>query len=266
MTGTMRAPRTRGLLSGILLVLLGLWGALLPFIGPYAHFGFAPDEPWVYTAARLQLSILPGIATVIGGLILLVSANRAVAMFGAWLAALAGAWFVVGHTLGMLWGLGTAGAPLGPSTAKRVTEQIAGFSGLGVVIVFLAAFALGRFAVVGVREARRAAETAAAREAAARDAAARPGAARPGAGQAGPTQPIAPTHGRYGRGSGYGPAPGTESPPRGEPSSPPPGAPPPAHETTGQQAPAPGAGWAGPVPAEQHDERVAGERRDQHHP
>jgi len=157
MTGTMRAPRTRGLLSGILLVLLGLWGALLPFVGPYAHFGFAPDDPWVYTAARLQLSVLPGIATVIGGLILLVSANRAIAMFGAWLAVLAGAWFAVGHTLGTLWGLGTAGAPLGTSTAQRVTEQIAGFSGLGVVIVFLSAFALGRFAVVGVRESRRAA-------------------------------------------------------------------------------------------------------------
>ncbi len=33
-----------------------------------------------------------------------------------------------------------------------VAEQLSGFIGLGVVIVFLAAFALGRFAVVGARE------------------------------------------------------------------------------------------------------------------
>lgn len=260
MTGTMRAPRTRGLLSGILLVLLGLWGALLPFVGPYAHFGFAPDDPWVYTAARLQLSVLPGIATVIGGLILLVSANRAIAMFGAWLAVLAGAWFAVGHTLGTLWGLGTAGAPLGTSTAQRVTEQIAGFSGLGVVIVFLSAFALGRFAVVGVRESRRAAKTAAAREAAARGGPARPG--------ADPARSAAPPRGRYSRTSGTGP------PPRGEPAPPRPGGGPPAHGPSGQQAPRPGASGpgapgpegAGPAPAGRHDERVAGERRDRPHP
>ncbi|GLZ10730.1 hypothetical protein Acsp04_09650 [Actinomadura sp. NBRC 104425] len=262
MTGTMRAPRTRGLLSGALLVLLGLWGALLPFVGPYAHFGFAPDEPWVYTAARLQLSVLPGIATVIGGLVLLVSANRAAAMFGAWLAALAGAWFVVGHTLGALWGLGTAGAPLGTSTAQRVTEQIAGFSGLGVVTVFLSAFALGRFAVVGVRETRRAAKTAAAREAA-RGAPARPG--------AGPAQPAVPPRGRYGRTSGTGPppSPGGAPPAYGPPGqqAPRPGAP--GRSTPGSGTPGPGAPGpegAGPAPAERHDERVAGERRDRPHP
>ncbi|MBX6769352.1 MAG: hypothetical protein IRY90_19740, partial [Actinomadura rubrobrunea] len=194
MTGTMRAPRTRGLLSGTLLVLLGLWGALLPFIGPYLHFGFTPDEPWVYTFARLQLSVLPGIATVLGGLVLLVSAHRAIAMFGAWLAALGGAWFVVGHTVAPLWEPNGVGAPLGTSTGMRVAEQVAGFSGLGVVIVFLAAAALGRFAVVGVREARRAARSAAEREAA----------ARPGAGESGATQPLAPPHGRYSRASGFG--------------------------------------------------------------
>lgn len=154
MAGTMRVPRTRGVLSGILLILLGLWGALLPLVGPYFHFGFAPDDTWVYTADRLQLSIAPGAATALGGLILLFSANRVVGMFGGWLAALAGAWFAVGPLLATLWNVPGVGAPLGASEGRRVAETLAGFTGLGVVIVFFAALALGRFAVVGVREQR----------------------------------------------------------------------------------------------------------------
>ncbi|WP_149257183.1 hypothetical protein [Actinomadura sp. K4S16] len=152
MAGTMRVPRTRGALSGILLILLGLWGALLPLAGPYFDFGFAPDDTWVYNTDRLQLSIAPGAAAALGGLILLFSANRAAGMFGGWLAALGGAWFAVGPVLSPLWDARGVGAPLGTTEGRHVAEYLAGFTGLGVVIVFLAALALGRFAVVGVRE------------------------------------------------------------------------------------------------------------------
>ena len=34
MNGMLRVPRTRGVASGYLLILLGAWGALIPFIGP----------------------------------------------------------------------------------------------------------------------------------------------------------------------------------------------------------------------------------------
>ncbi|QFG26016.1 hypothetical protein [Actinomadura sp. WMMB 499] len=153
MTGTMRIPRSRGALSGTLLVLAGLWGGLLPFAGPYAGFGFAPDEPWVYSDARLQLSVAPAVAAGVGGLIVLASANRAFALTGAWVAALGGAWFAVGRDVAALWDAGGVGAPLGTSEGRRLAEDLAGFTGLGIVVVFLAALALGRFAVVGVREA-----------------------------------------------------------------------------------------------------------------
>lgn len=152
MTGTMRVPRSRGAFSGFLLVLLGLWGGLLPLAGPYVDFGFAPDDTWVYNTDRLQLSIAPGAAAALGGLIVLLSANRAFAMVGAWLAALGGAWFAVGTPVATLWDVPGVGAPLGTEEGRRLGEQLAGFTGLGVVIVFLAALALGRFAVVGVRE------------------------------------------------------------------------------------------------------------------
>ncbi|MCW2883567.1 MAG: hypothetical protein JWL58_429 [Streptosporangiaceae bacterium] len=155
MTATLRVPRSRGALSGTLLVLLGLWGGLIPFIGPYADFAYTPDHAWVSTSGRLLLEVLPAVATVLGGLILLSSANRAIAMLGAWLAALGGAWFVVGTAVSTLWTsrhTPAAGSPVG-SIGRQVAEQLAFFSGLGVAVLFFAALALGRLAVVGVRDA-----------------------------------------------------------------------------------------------------------------
>ncbi len=159
MADKLRVPRTRGAFSGAVLLVLGVWGALIPFIGPYLHFAYAPDRAWAYTSARLWLEIVPGAATAIGGLILLATANRALAAFAAWLAAVAGAWFVVGPAVGRLWasaGFPQIGSPVG-STLQRTVEQISFFTGLGIVIVFFAAVALGRLAVVAVRDAQLAA-------------------------------------------------------------------------------------------------------------
>jgi hypothetical protein len=156
MTTTLRVPRSRGALSGLLLVLLGLWGALMPLIGPYFHFGFTPDKAWHLTSGRVWLQIVPGAAVFLGGLIALGSANRAFAAFGAWLAALGGAWFVVGVPLSAIWadqGHTQLGQALG-GTTRQVSEQLTLLYGLGVVAVFLAAVALGRLAVVGVKDAR----------------------------------------------------------------------------------------------------------------
>jgi hypothetical protein len=152
----MRVPRSRGALSGGLLVLLGVWGGLIPFIGPDFHYAYTPDAAWSYTSGRLLLEILPGAAALVGGLIVLASRVRPVAMLGAWLAAASGAWFAVGGVVSVLWTTGgatAAGTPVG-GTVARVAEQIGFFTGLGVVIVALAGVALGRFAVVGVRDAR----------------------------------------------------------------------------------------------------------------
>lgn len=157
MVGMLRVPRSRGALSGILLVLLGAWGALIPFVGPYFHYAYTPDHAWAYTSGRLWLEIVPGAAAAAGGLILLWSALRPTAMFGAGLAAAGGAWFIIGpllHPLGPGAGWFTAGSPVGSTTLLRVTEQIGFFTGLGVVIVFLGATALGRLSVVGLGDAR----------------------------------------------------------------------------------------------------------------
>src|SRR5262249_12789740 len=91
------------------------------------------------------------VGALVGGLIALASASRPVAMFGAWLAAISGAWFALGTIIGHAWaGSGlTVGTPVG-GTLTRVVEQIGVFTGLGVAIVFLAA--LARLWVVGIRD------------------------------------------------------------------------------------------------------------------
>jgi hypothetical protein len=136
----------------VLLVLLGIWGGLIAFVGPYFHYAYTPDKTFTYTTGRLWLEILPAAGTILGGLILGGTRSRPAAIFGAWLAALSGAWFVLGGSLSTLWHTGgSAGQPVGDNL-HRVVEQIGFFTGLGLVIVFLAAVALGRFTVVGVRE------------------------------------------------------------------------------------------------------------------
>jgi hypothetical protein len=152
MTATLRVRRSRGALSGVLLVLLGIWGALIPFIGPYFHYAYTPDKTWDFTSGRLWLELLPGAAVLVGGVIVLLSRHRLVAVLGAWLAGAGGAWFAVGGLIAARWtSLPSAGVPVGGPT-RMVLEQIGFFIGLGVVIVFLAGLAMGRFTVVSARD------------------------------------------------------------------------------------------------------------------
>jgi hypothetical protein len=143
--------RSRGAVTGPLLMLLGAWGALVPFIGHSFGFGFTPDNTWTWTAARGWLEVLPGAAAFLGGALLTVSAHRVSAMVGGWLAAASGAWFALGTTIGPFWSAGNIGFPTGTGH-HAAFEQLGMFSGLGVAIVFLASVALGRVSVIGVRD------------------------------------------------------------------------------------------------------------------
>src|SRR6201991_907384 len=158
--GRLQMPRSRGAASGFLLILLGIWGALIPFVGPYFDFAFTPDQEWAWTAARGWLEVLPGVATVVGGFLLLSSRNRFTAMLGGWLAVLAGAWFVVGRALAGLLAIGDAGTPVAATEAKRVALDLAYFYGLGALIIFLGAIALGRLSIRSARDIRYAHRTA----------------------------------------------------------------------------------------------------------
>lgn len=142
----MRVPRTTGALSGALLVVLGLWGGLVAFVGPYFDFSIGTNSTWHYTSDRLWLCILPGAAVVLGGLALVAASSRPRGVLGGWLAVAGGAWFAVGSSLSLLWkDTAGIGQPLGSHT-RQALEQVGYFYGVGALAIALAAFAMGRFA------------------------------------------------------------------------------------------------------------------------
>jgi hypothetical protein len=158
--GSLHMPRSRGAVSGLLLIILGIWGALVPFVGHYFHFAYTPGPIWAWTTARGVLEVFPGAITAVGGVLLLVSGNRAIAMFGGWLATIAGAWFVVGRVLAPALRIEDIGAPNAATEAKRALLEIGYFSGLGALIVFLSGAVLARLSVRTARDAQFASQAA----------------------------------------------------------------------------------------------------------
>ena len=147
--GMMRIRRTHGMFGGLLVALLGIWGGVIPFVGPYFNYAYTPDKAWIYTTGRLELEILPGAGALLGGLLIMASRSRHVALFGAFLAIASGAWFALGNVFAPLWTVaGPAGGPASSATVMRAVEQVGFFTGLGIVIVLIAAAVAGRITAV----------------------------------------------------------------------------------------------------------------------
>ncbi len=145
-------PRTRGALTGLLLILLGAWGALVPFFGPNIDWAYLADPAWTWSTTKGWLEVLPGAAAAVGGLLVLLSGNRATAVFGGWLAVAGGAWFVVGRAFASTLGIGDVGQPVASTDLKRALLEITYFTGLGALIVFLGGAAVARLAVRHARD------------------------------------------------------------------------------------------------------------------
>jgi hypothetical protein len=136
----MRIRRTHGIFGGLLVALLGIWGGIIPFVGPYFNYAYTPDKAWTYTTGRLELEILPGAGALLGGLLIMAARSRQVALFGALLAIASGAWFALGNVFAPLWTVaGPAGGPASTGTVMRAVEQVGFFVGLGIAIVLIAA-------------------------------------------------------------------------------------------------------------------------------
>jgi hypothetical protein len=146
-------------------LILGVWAAIVPFIGPYFDFGLTPrpDETWYWTAGRAYLEVIPGAAAIVGGALLLLSASRLVTILGGLLALFGGGWLVVGSPLADYVGI-DRGMPA-PTASAGVSALIAlfYFFAIGAAIVLVSGFALGRLTVHGLRDVR-AAERRAANE------------------------------------------------------------------------------------------------------
>lgn len=148
-------PRSSGQarLVGGIVGILGIWGALVPFVGPSFGYGMGGVASWTWSESHLTLHLLPGIAAVLGAW-LLIRGGRANQKFGSLIAVLAGAWFVVGPSLHPLWagnggsgGSGMHGMNASHGMASSATSDalsaIGYHYGTGVLIAVFAAFALG---------------------------------------------------------------------------------------------------------------------------
>jgi hypothetical protein len=141
------------LITALCLIVLGAWGGIIPFVGPYFNYAFINHHAWHYTWGRLWLAILPGAAILVAGFLLLSAANRVTAAFAGWLAAIAGAWFVIGPEISRLWNHGVAqtGRPLG-GHVRQTFEWLGYHYALGAAVMLLAAFAIGRVSVAAARD------------------------------------------------------------------------------------------------------------------
>jgi hypothetical protein len=130
------------------LVLAGLWAALVPFFGPYLHLSIGTASKWHWSTGRLWLDVLPGAVAVLGGLVLLGAVTRGSAALGSWLGIAAGLWLVGGQTVSFLWhhGASQAGAPIG-TNFERMLAELVYFYAVGGLILLFGAFALGRLAL-----------------------------------------------------------------------------------------------------------------------
>jgi hypothetical protein len=151
-----RIPRTKGAISGFLLILFGLWAGLIAFVGPYFDYAMHSDQTWQWFADRFWLEVLPAAATVVGGFMLMRGRTRASNSLGAMIALAGGLWFLVGPTVSMLWNHGaiTIGPPIAAHTLTRTLEWLGFFYGIGALITLFSAYALGFMAALPIVDER----------------------------------------------------------------------------------------------------------------
>lgn len=129
--------------AGVLLLLLGVWGALLPFAGPAFGYDMGGGPAWTWTESHATLHLLPGVAAVLGGLLLVRGRGRVGQTFGAVLAALAGIWFVIGPSLHPLWAGRSMGMMDMGSALSGALSDLGYHYGTGALITVVSGYALG---------------------------------------------------------------------------------------------------------------------------
>lgn len=143
-SGTSRTvPAGLGLV-GVLAVLDGAWGGIVPYVGPAFGYRSNGQPSFQWTTEHVLLYLIPGVAGIVAGLMLLgFMRSRFGAAIAGLLAVAAGAWFV----------LGVVAWPLlysSPSVFTPTTTQAANFANLlgynlgpGIVLAVLGGMALG---------------------------------------------------------------------------------------------------------------------------
>ncbi len=127
---------------GIALVLVGAFGALVPFVGPLFGYTMGSNtEAWVITELRVTLQLIPGLVAILGGSIMVGGGSRA--RLGAVLALLGGIWFTVGMEIWPAWAGSDGMMMMGGNVWSTIASSLGYHDGTGVVIIVLAAYGLG---------------------------------------------------------------------------------------------------------------------------
>jgi hypothetical protein len=134
--------------AGFSALLLGAWGGIVPFIGPILGFSADGSTSWTWNLAHALLFLVPGAAAAVAGLIIMIEglslspARRSVLGIAGVLAALCGAWFVVGP---LAWpALQEPAFYSGASALRELAYWIVYSLGPGGLLLALGAFVLGR--------------------------------------------------------------------------------------------------------------------------
>lgn len=156
----MKVPFTRGAACGTLLILLGAWVALIPFVGPLFDYSIGSTNSWDWTMGRFWLNVLPGAVTFAAGLVALGAGKRFTIGMAGWTASIAGIWIVAGPQLSRIWNNGVVeDGTLHGSNNVQVLAML-GYSLIaGGLITAIGAFLLGRNTVASLEDVRYDAQT-----------------------------------------------------------------------------------------------------------
>lgn len=136
-------------LTGLVILLIGAWAGIVPFVGP--SFGFSADgsSSWFWNLPHALLWLAPGAVAVWCGLMMLGMVPRAIAGFArlgsaalGTISAACGAWLIIGP---LAWPVleHSAGVFVPASPIKELAYQVGYSLGPGVLLVLFGAFAMG---------------------------------------------------------------------------------------------------------------------------
>lgn len=136
-------------LVAVLVILVGAWGGIVPFLGPSIHFNADGSSAWHLSLRHELLWLAPGALALLMGILLLAHVRKVKsknARFGSvwtgFLTALSGAWFVAGP---LAWPvLKSSETVFRPATPTHELLYQLGWSlGPGIVLILLGGCAIG---------------------------------------------------------------------------------------------------------------------------
>jgi hypothetical protein len=135
---------------GILTVAISAWGGIVPFIGP--TFGYSADgsASWQWNLAHSVLALVPGAIGCLAGLSFLaripdrsIGRRKTSLSMAGLIAALCGAWFVIGPLAWPVIDNTKAYFFVGASPLRLLANEVGYSLGTGVILALCGAFALG---------------------------------------------------------------------------------------------------------------------------